>query len=274
MSNSNQQITTPTQTGLSTRPFKLSLFGRIRRWAYQRAVRNGLNDKQLLNLPPTPEYIYCATTLGVAEKINYDLPSNNWICIVNHPGQLEIKTALLLLGTHQRIIAKRSSQSSLQVTLNKYLLNEMFIYTDQIDTPEKMREIIGTEIAQGTLYTIAIEGTRNYGIGLRRGQPGIVRILSSVPNINILPVAVYMDEYDDSMLSTFFKKVAPLAHRRRQGIQGQPSQRQAPRQGRPGGRRRDHPAPRRQPPRTPARILPRGPDQVQIHRIPDLICAE
>ena len=209
MSNSNQQITTPTHTGPDPRPFKLSLFGRIRRWAYQRAVRNGLNDKQLLNLPPTPEYIYCATTLGVAEKINYDLPSNNWICIVNHPGQLEIKTALLLLGTHQRIIAKRSSQSSLQVTLNKYLLNEMFIYTDQIDTPEKMREIIGTEIAQGTLYTIAIEGTRNYGIGLRRGQPGIVRILSSVPNINILPVAVYMDEYDDSMLSTFFKKSPP-----------------------------------------------------------------
>lgn len=109
------------------------------------------------------------------------------IVVSNHEGHMEGVSPLVMLNVNIKLWTKTSAVKN---RLARFVGRNMFHYVDEED-PLELIESSKRNIKNRCIYFIAPEGTRNFGIGLRRGQPGIARLLSSFPDAKIAPMATY-----------------------------------------------------------------------------------
>lgn len=119
---------------------------------------------------------------------------NGGIVVANHEGHMEAVSPMVMLNVNIKIWTKTVA---VQNRFARFVGRNMFYYVDKHDIGELTR-ISQEALRQRNIFFIAPEGTRNFGIGLRRGQTGVARLLMQFPDVTIAPISTYYTPRLDS----------------------------------------------------------------------------
>ena len=130
----------------------------------------------------------------------YHLPSNvpghPFLVVANHESYIEGFLLPLMGGTKFKSWSKDTSVGR---GLVRWLYSRLTRYTSDPDLLEATRR----DMDSGINYYIAPEGRRNFGIGLRRGNIGIARLMQAHPKLLMVPMAMTNPRQHNAPYSIF-----------------------------------------------------------------------